>query len=113
MDGQKIKDVRITAANLFDFDNQFVLEGDALTAGDHTFTLEKQGTGPLYFNAYLSNFTLEDPITRAGLEIKVNRQFYKLHPGAGERESGRARTARRWSSGWRSTSAPRWPTWTR
>ncbi len=79
-DGQKVKDVRITAANLFDFDNQFVLEGDAVTTGDHTFTLQKQGTGPLYFNAYLSNFTLEDPITRAGLEIKVNRKFYKLTP---------------------------------
>ena len=34
----------------------------------------------MYFNAYLTNFTLEDPIKRAGLEVKVNRKFYKLVP---------------------------------
>jgi uncharacterized protein YfaS (alpha-2-macroglobulin family) len=33
----------------------------------------------LYFNAYLSNFTLEDFITKAGLEIKVERKYYKLN----------------------------------
>ena len=38
----------------------------------------RQGKGPLYFNAYLTNFTLEDPITRAGLEIKVDRKVYRL-----------------------------------
>ena len=38
----------------------------------------KKGTGPLYFNAYLTNFTLEDHITKAGLEVKVDRKFYKL-----------------------------------
>lgn len=35
---------------------------------------------PLYFNAYLTNFTLEDFITKAGLEVKVNRKYYKLTP---------------------------------
>jgi uncharacterized protein YfaS (alpha-2-macroglobulin family) len=43
-------------------------------------SVRKQGSGPLYFNAYLTNFTLEDPIVRAGLEIKVNRRVYKLVP---------------------------------
>jgi uncharacterized protein YfaS (alpha-2-macroglobulin family) len=32
----------------------------------------------VYFNAYLTNFTLEDFITKAGLEVKVNRKYYKL-----------------------------------
>ncbi|NBO92415.1 MAG: hypothetical protein EBV06_08925, partial [Planctomycetia bacterium] len=36
------------------------------------------GTGPVYFNAYLTNFTTEDFITKAGLEVKVNRKYYKL-----------------------------------
>jgi uncharacterized protein YfaS (alpha-2-macroglobulin family) len=36
----------------------------------------------VYFNAYLTNFTLEDPITKAGLEIKVERQYYQLVPVA-------------------------------
>ncbi len=78
VDGKQVKEVKINTANLFSFDNKLVLEGDAVTTGEHVIELVKQGTGPLYFNAYLTNFTLEDPITKAGLEIKVNRTFYKL-----------------------------------
>ncbi len=33
----------------------------------------------MYFNAYLTYFTLEDYITKAGLEIKVERKYYKLN----------------------------------
>jgi len=78
LDGQKRKDVRITPADLFTFDNAFVLKGQALVTGSHTISFLKQGKGPLYFSAYLTNFTLEDPITRAGLEIKVDRKVYRL-----------------------------------
>jgi uncharacterized protein YfaS (alpha-2-macroglobulin family) len=77
-DGQTRKTVRITPADLFTFDNAFVLEGQALETGSHTVSLRKQGKGPLYFTAYLTNFTLEDPIARAGLEIKVDRKVYRL-----------------------------------
>ncbi len=78
LDGQKQKEVKVDSSNLFTFDNKFVLEGDAVTTGKHTLELKKQGTGPLYFNVYQTNFTLEDFITKAGLEVKVNRKFYKL-----------------------------------
>jgi len=78
LDGKQVKQVKINAANLFSFDNKLVLTGKAVTTGRHKVELRKKGTGPLYFNAYLTNFTLEDPITRAGLEIKVNRDCYKL-----------------------------------
>ena len=78
LDGKIRKEVKITSADLFSFDNAFILEGNALEAGEHTVSFLKQGKGPLYFNAYLTNFTLEDPILHAGLEIKVNRQVYRL-----------------------------------
>jgi alpha-2-macroglobulin len=78
LDGKTRKEVKITPADLFTFDNAFVLEGPALEAGEHTVALLKRGKGPLYFNAYLTNFTLEDPITHAGLEIKVDRKVYRL-----------------------------------
>ncbi|HID24099.1 MAG TPA: hypothetical protein EYP14_17090, partial [Planctomycetaceae bacterium] len=78
IDGQKRKQVHVDRSNLFSFDNTFVLQGDELTSGEHTIELRKAGAGPLYFNAYLTNFTKEDPITRAGLEIKVRRKYYKL-----------------------------------
>jgi uncharacterized protein YfaS (alpha-2-macroglobulin family) len=80
LDGKMVKTVHITAENLFSFDNQFVLTGDHVTTGPHTLELRKEGTGAFYFNAYLTNFTLEDPIKKAGLEIKVTRQYFKLTP---------------------------------
>ena len=78
VDGKARKQVKITPADLFTFDNTLVLAGDALDSGDHKIEFRKTGRGPLYFNAYLTNFTLEDPISRAGLEVKVNRSAYKL-----------------------------------
>jgi alpha-2-macroglobulin len=78
MDGVKLKESRITADTLFSFDNKVVLEGVAVPEGKHKVEVRREGKGPVYFNAALSNFTLEDPIRRAGLEIKVNRSFYKL-----------------------------------
>ena len=80
LDGRKMKEVRITSDNLFSFDNKLVLFGDAVEDGKHTLKLQRTGKGPVYYNAYLSNFTLEDFITRAGLEIKVDREVYKLVP---------------------------------
>ncbi|HEX3600758.1 MAG TPA: MG2 domain-containing protein [Lacipirellulaceae bacterium] len=80
VDGQKRKEEKINADNLFTFDNAFLVEGEALTPGPHTVELRKSGTGPLYWNGYLSNFTLEDNIRHAGLELKVERHYFKLTP---------------------------------
>lgn len=80
IDGKKHKEARITAGTLFSFDNRLVLEGAAVEAGRHAVEIRRSGRGPVYFNAYLTNFTLEDPITKAGLEIKVERRFCKLTP---------------------------------
>ncbi|MGE0374512.1 MAG: alpha-2-macroglobulin, partial [Planctomycetaceae bacterium] len=93
VDGEKRQEVEITSENLFTFDGSFVLEGDALATGPHKIELRKSARNdessrpstlnrgpstPLYYNAYLTNFTTEDFITAAGLEIKVDRKFYKL-----------------------------------
>jgi len=79
VDGRKYKEVRITPDNLFGFDNKLVIEGDGVTTGKHTVEIRRRGKGPVYFNAYLTYFTLEDYITKAGLEIKVERKYYKLN----------------------------------
>jgi hypothetical protein len=83
IDGEKKQTVEITPETLFSFNNKLVIEGEDLTTGKHVIELKKTSTkpgsaSPLYYNAYLTNFTLEDPITAAGLEVKVNRKFYKL-----------------------------------
>jgi uncharacterized protein YfaS (alpha-2-macroglobulin family) len=83
LDGRKVKEVKIDRDNLFSFDNAFVLAGADVPAGDHRIEFVKKGTGALYYNAYVTNFTLEDPIKRAGLEVKVDRKFYRLVPVKG------------------------------
>jgi uncharacterized protein YfaS (alpha-2-macroglobulin family) len=77
-DGKQQKAVEITSKNLFVFDNKFVLTGGQVEAGPHQIELRKKGTGPLYYNGYLTTFTLEDFISKAGLEIKVDRHYYRL-----------------------------------
>jgi hypothetical protein len=78
IDGEKRQEVAINEDNLFTFDNKFVIRGEAVTDGAHEIQLRRRGQGPVYFNAYLTNFTLEDHITAAGLEVKVQRRYYKL-----------------------------------
>ncbi|MGO9599362.1 MAG: alpha-2-macroglobulin family protein [Isosphaeraceae bacterium] len=78
LDGKTRKEVRITPEDLFRFDNALVIEGNQIDSGTHTLSFRKEGKGPLYWNAYLSNFTLEDPITHTGLEIKIDRKVYRL-----------------------------------
>jgi uncharacterized protein YfaS (alpha-2-macroglobulin family) len=80
LDGTKLKEVPINKDSLFTYDNRFVLAGSQVKSGPHEVELRRRGTGPVYFNAYLTNFTLEDHITKAGLEVKVERQYYKLNP---------------------------------
>ncbi|NWK55681.1 alpha-2-macroglobulin [Verrucomicrobiaceae bacterium N1E253] len=82
LDGKKIKTVSINKENLFSYDNKVVINGDALSAGTHLVEVSRKGpdnqTGPLYTNAYLTVFTKEDNIKKTGLEVKVDRAYYKL-----------------------------------
>ncbi len=80
VDGEKRKEVTINSENLFTFDNKLILAGKQLSAGRHTVEIRKQGNSPLYYNGYLTNFTLEDHITATGLELKVERRYFKLTP---------------------------------
>jgi uncharacterized protein YfaS (alpha-2-macroglobulin family) len=76
--GTRMKTVQINTENLFSFDNKLILEGKQIATGTHHIQLQKSGKGPIYFNAYLNYFTLEDFITKEGLEIKVQRRVFRL-----------------------------------
>ena len=80
LDGQTVKNVKITKDNFFAFDNRFVLYGLQVKPGPHVVTLEKNGSGALYYSAYLSYFTKEEDIKGAGNEISVVREYYLLKP---------------------------------
>ncbi|MDR2344630.1 MAG: alpha-2-macroglobulin [Planctomycetaceae bacterium] len=81
-DNKLQKTVTINSDNLFEIDNTLTLTDDKITSGLHKIELRKHNnstnTSPLYFNAYLENFSLEDSIKSAGLELKINRRIYLL-----------------------------------
>ena len=77
-DGKVLRSVKITPENLFSFDSRLMIDGKKILDGKHKIELRRTGSGPVYFNAYLSYFSLEDFIPKAGLELKLNRNYYKL-----------------------------------
>lgn len=78
LDGKQVKQAAINAGNLFSFENSWEISGADLAPGRHTLRLERKGKGPLYVNAYLTNFSMEDFIKAAGMELKVNRKVFRL-----------------------------------
>jgi uncharacterized protein YfaS (alpha-2-macroglobulin family) len=78
IDGKVAKTVHLDAQNLLTFDGELRLSGEAVTSGEHTITFRRKGIGEVYFNAYLTYFTLEEDVPPAGLEIRVERKYYKL-----------------------------------
>ncbi|MEM8864108.1 MAG: MG2 domain-containing protein [Planctomycetota bacterium] len=87
LDGERRKEVAITADNLMKFDNRFVVEGVALEPGPHTLEIRKRGGGRLYWNGTLTNFSLEDDIRSAGLDLRIQRRLYKLTPVAAKQSA--------------------------
>ncbi|QDV72009.1 alpha-2-macroglobulin family protein [Botrimarina mediterranea] len=80
LDGKK-RDLReFTAKDALRFDGRFVLAGEELDAGRHTLEVRKSGEGRLYVGAALTNFSLEDDLRAAGLEVRVKRRVQKLVP---------------------------------
>jgi hypothetical protein len=78
LDGELRKRVTIQPENLFTYDHRFLLSGAELRGGEHQLVVRRTGEGPLYFNAYLTYFSLEDHLSKAGLEIKVERKYFRL-----------------------------------
>ncbi|MDO4569729.1 MAG: MG2 domain-containing protein [Planctomycetia bacterium] len=91
LDGELKKTVEFTRENLFSADNSLILAGEEISGGEHVVELRRSGSGPVYFNGYVSFFTLEDFITKAGLEVKVERKFYRLERVEATRTAAGAR----------------------
>ncbi|TNE27751.1 MAG: hypothetical protein EP349_08720 [Alphaproteobacteria bacterium] len=75
LNGKIVKEGRVTAQNVFTFDRIVNLPAGVLKDGDNTVEIAIKGKGALYTSGYLTYFTLEEPITKAGNEIFVDRQY--------------------------------------
>lgn len=80
LDGKVISEAPLNAKNLFTGSHKVVLSGEKVTTGKHELVVRRKGKGSLYVNAYLNYFSLEDPITKAGAEVAVERRLYRLIP---------------------------------
>ena len=98
VDGAVKKKAHVDAKNMFLVDADLRLSGKDVGGGKHTITVRKTGDGAVYFNTYLSFFTLEDDIKAEGLEVKVDRKYFKLerqdrtHTAYGDRGQALAQT---------------------
>lgn len=71
---------RVTRENVLDGDAVMLVSAQALPSGPHRVTVSREGTGSVYFSAYLDYYTKERPITAAGNEVYVTRTYYRLTP---------------------------------
>lgn len=78
MDDKRLGTVTFTKDNLFDVNNTIEIVGNAVTTGEHRLEIRRTaGKGSIYWNAYVTQFTQEEEIAAAGLEVKVERRFYR------------------------------------
>ena len=78
--GKRLGTFQFTPETLFTAENTIEIAGNAVPSGQHELEIRKQGSGPLFFSVYSTNFTLEEEIAPAGLEVKIERRYYRLDP---------------------------------
>lgn len=72
---------KITGADVFNAPARFTVPPRAIRSGNNEIKIvRKAGKSPIYFAAECSFFSLEEPITAAGNEIFVKRQYFRLKP---------------------------------
>lgn len=79
VNGKSIATKQIGVDDALSAPTQFEIPRDVIRDGSNEITIRRQsGTGPIYFSAQAKFFSLEEPITPAGNEIFVRRQYFKL-----------------------------------
>ncbi|MEP6570741.1 MAG: alpha-2-macroglobulin family protein, partial [Acidobacteriota bacterium] len=79
VNGNSVATKTITAADALGAPARFEVSREFIRDGANDITIRRtSGTGALYFSAQAKFFSLEEPITPAGNEIFVRRQYFKL-----------------------------------
>ena len=79
VNGQPIAKKSVSGADVFNAPSQFVVDAGVIRDGENDIHIvRKGGKGSIYFAANAKFFSLEEPITPAGNEIFVRRQYYKI-----------------------------------
>jgi hypothetical protein len=79
VNGHSVAKKKITSAEAFNAPSEFTVDASWLRDGENDIRIARtSGKGPIYFSAQVKYYSLEEPITAAGNEIFVKRQYYKL-----------------------------------
>jgi alpha-2-macroglobulin len=79
VNGNSIASKQLTAEDALSAPSKFAISREFIRDGANEITLRRKGgTGPVYFSAEAQFFSLEEPVTPAGNEIFVRRQYFKL-----------------------------------
>jgi uncharacterized protein YfaS (alpha-2-macroglobulin family) len=79
VNGNSIATKQITVEDALGAPSKFEIPREVIRDGINEISIRRtSGTGPLYFSAQAKFFSLEEPITPAGNEIFVRRQYFKL-----------------------------------
>ncbi len=82
VNGQRVAANKVTAADALSAPSMFEIHNlhrELLADGANDIRIRRLGGhGPIYFSAQAQFFSREEPVTEAGNEIFVRRQYYKL-----------------------------------
>ena len=80
VNGSQIAERHVSGADVFSAPSQFTIDPKLVADTNEIRIVRASGNGRLYFSADAGFFSTEDPITPAGNEIFVKRQYFKLVP---------------------------------
>lgn len=78
INGTVIKSLNFTRANLFSDDGVITIPASELKPGLQKIRFVAAGSGTLWYDAFLSYFSLEEPIRAAGTTIEVERRYNRI-----------------------------------
>jgi uncharacterized protein YfaS (alpha-2-macroglobulin family) len=78
VNGTKVADRKISGADVFNAPSTFTIDPKLIQDTNEIRIVRTSGGGPLYFAANAKFFSTEEPITPAGSEIFVKREYFKL-----------------------------------
>ncbi|MBI3878676.1 MAG: alpha-2-macroglobulin [Verrucomicrobia bacterium] len=78
VNGSKVADRKVSGADVFNAPSRFTVDPKLIKDGANEIRIKRNGDGAVYFAAEAKFFSLEEPITPAGNEIFVKREYYKL-----------------------------------
>ncbi|MBI3272689.1 MAG: hypothetical protein HYZ53_27120, partial [Planctomycetes bacterium] len=79
------KVARVRKDNLFAFDGELSVVGDAVQDGRRRVTIRREGTGSLYWSVELRYFTQEEDVQGSSNGVSVTRAYARLVPRAVKR----------------------------